>query len=331
MSGILNSKERVMDFIITQEGKRQAGAGNLRVSFASFTDQHTFYETSGSLSIPALASDASDRIFFEAYSRYQDTIIPELEDGTSLRPFKTSDFHVAGNLISEGTFQVGFVNRLQTEVTGGIDLPSTMSNMLGGIECNFTDQRIIGSIDEYSLSNNFVISPKSKQFIEKDTGFFKASTENSAEIHLENISSIFNDRRFSQFPNFLFLPPENMPFPGQATGSVLANYPKLDEDVHNSFNDVFSSLQGSQFETFEFKETSRTNSFFCQVFESKNAGNSLAIDKLSIIDFGNFDDETPGSPESLDSPGRRVFFAGKIRKDATGAETFVCLFTIIID
>ena len=267
MAGILNSKERVMDFIITQEGKRQAGVGQLRVNFASFTDHHTFYETSGSLSIPNLTADASDRIFFEAYSRYQDTIIPELEAGESMRPFKTSDFHVAGNIISEGTFQVGFVNRLSTEVTGGIDLPSTMSNLLSGVEGNFTDQRIIGSIDEYSYNNNFKIYPKEKRFIEKDTGFFKASTENSAEVHLENISSIFNDRRFSQFPNFLFLPPENMPYPGQVTGSVLGNYPKLDEDTHNSFSDVFSSLKGAQFETFEFKETSRTNNFLCQIFE----------------------------------------------------------------
>ena len=64
MAGILNNKERIMDFTITDEGKRQAGQGQMRIKFATFTDYHTFYDVSGSNEFPNLASDASSRVFF---------------------------------------------------------------------------------------------------------------------------------------------------------------------------------------------------------------------------------------------------------------------------
>ena len=64
MSGILDNKKRIMDVVLTKEGRRQMANGDIRIHFASFTDKHTFYEAdavSGS-------SDASDRLFFEASS-----------------------------------------------------------------------------------------------------------------------------------------------------------------------------------------------------------------------------------------------------------------------
>ncbi len=38
MSGILNTKQRIMDTILTQEGKRQLASGELRLNFITFTD-----------------------------------------------------------------------------------------------------------------------------------------------------------------------------------------------------------------------------------------------------------------------------------------------------
>lgn len=329
MAGILDSKERVMDFIITQEGKQQAGQGELRVKFASFTDLHTFYEKSGSLDQPDLADDASNRIFFEPYSRYQDVVVPELEAGYSLRPFRTTDFHIAGKMIASGTFQVGFVDRMNI-LTSSNDfyLSDATPNVLAGITQNFNDLRIVGSIDQYSLSQEFSLSSSRSSFsIDNFTEYFRSSQKDDGVVQLENIPSIFNDRRFSRFPNFLYLPPENLPDPGFVRGQVLADYPKLDEKPMQTLEDILSSLKGKQVAEIIFSSTSRSNNVVCQMFETSNLG----IDKLSVIDFGSFDDEDPGSPVSLASPGRRVFFVGKIRRDVSGAETFVCLFTIIID
>lgn len=327
MAGILDSKERVMDFIITQEGKRQAGQGELKVKFASFTDLHTFYETSGSAEIPQLADDASGRIFFEAFSRYQDVVVPELEAGYSLRPFRTSDFDVVGKSIASGTFQVGFINRIN--VITGSELFQALPNVLNGIEKSFTEQRIIGSIDEYSFSQEFVPQPAQAQFqINDATPYLRTSQDSSdASVNIDDVPSIFNDKRFSRFPNFLYLPPENLPFPGQEIGTKLANYPVLNEKPIQTIEDITNGLTGKQSQTITFDPTSRYNNLVCQIFENS----TLGVDKLSIIDFGTFNDENPGSPEALQSPGRRVLFAGKIRRDSTGAETFICIFTIVID
>lgn len=326
MAGILDSKERVMDFIITQEGKRQAGFGELRVKFASFTDYHTFYETSGSQQIPSLADDATKRIFFEPYSRYQDIVVPELEAGSSLRPFRTSDFTVQGNTVASGTFQTGFIAR--SNIQTGSDLPAIFPEVLNGLEKNFTDQKIISTIDLFSLTNNFSISPSSCNFEESNVKFQKTSGKDS-KIRLEDVASIFNDRRFSHFPNFKYLPPQNLPFPGQLTGSNLASYPKLDEkDFDGSFTSISDVLQGCPSKVFEFSETSRFNNFVCQAFETSEAG----VDKLSVIDFGVLDDNNVRISENLTTrKSKRVLFLGKIRRDSTGAETFLCLFTVVIE
>ena len=61
-----------------------------------------------------------------------------------------------------------------------------------------------------------------------------------------------------------------------------------------------------------------------QMFEYDGA--SGAVKKLSVIDFGEFPDENDPS-----SPGKRVFFVGKIYRDQYGSLTFVNIFTVCFD
>ena len=61
--GILDSKQRFVDTVITAEGRRQLASGDFKVEFATFTDSDTFYEKSGSQSVSA---DLSSRIQLEA-------------------------------------------------------------------------------------------------------------------------------------------------------------------------------------------------------------------------------------------------------------------------
>lgn len=338
MAGILDSKERVMDFIITDEGKRQATSDGLKVRYASFTDYHTYYETSGSLSLPNLASDASSRIFFEAYSRHQDTIVPELIGGVNMTPFRAGQFQVVGGVVADGTFRTGLISSLNVmlatasidgqAVYDGIDYQA-VSGVLNGITQNFNDQRIIGSIDEFSASQNFTLSTDYQEFKIDDLTVYGRTSQKSSNgvVNLEDVPSIFNDKRFSHFPNFEYLPPENVPKPGQEKGDPLGHYPMLNEEPILSLQDVLKDLDGKQKVEIHFDPTSRNNNIVCQVFET----GAKEFTKLSVVDFGTFADETPGSPESLESPDRRVFFVGKVKPDASGAETFLCLFTVIID
>ena len=320
MAGILDSKQRVMDFVITPEGLRQAGTGQMRINFASFTDHHTFYDTSGSLEIPELAADASKRIYFETYNRYQDVIVPELEAGFSLRPFRTADFDVVGGTLASGTLRTGISTH--PNILSGAALANNIEPVLAGITKNFQDQRIVGTIDEFSLFQELVLTPTTGTFkLDSNTLYTRAGKGNMHAVTLDFVPSLFSDRRFAHFPNFKFLPPVNLPRPGEETSSVLGNYVDLGERNVITFDELEATLADKQRIDISFTKTSRKNNLVIQCFEQDNLG----IDKLSIVDFGAFDDA-----ETL-SPGKRVFYIGKIMRDGNGAETFMCIFTVVID
>ena len=319
MAGILNNKERVMDFTITREGKRQAALGEMKIQFATFTDLHTFYETSGSSEIPSLAADASDRIFFEACDRYQDVIVPELEAGFSLRPFRTSDFDIVGGSLVSGSLSTGIVTH--PNILSGSGMADAFPRLLEGITNNFEDQRIVTTIDEFSFYSDIKIAPTTGSFsIDENTEYLR-SQNGAGECELDKIPSIFSDKRFADFPNFKYLPPVNLPRPGETSGIPMGNYPKLNEREIFSLDDLEKSLQGKPSVDFDFTETSRRNNIIAQFFEQDLGG----VEKLSVVDFGEFSDDDPASP------GKRVFYVGKIMRDGSGAETFLCIFTVVLD
>jgi hypothetical protein len=316
MAGILNSKERIIDFVITQEGKRQAGTGELRIKFASFSDYQTYYETSGSNTNSLLAEDASNRIFFEAGSRFQDVIIPELEPGNSIRPFKTSDFQVQGGYVSSGTFDTGITKH--SNVLTGSTLETSVDLLLSDITKNFTDQRIIGTIDDFSSTQNFEAQPSDYKFsIDEKTNYLRS--DEIGEANLDNLPSIFSDKRFSSFPNFKYLPPENLKMPGETKGKPLGNYERLNEKEILSFDEIKNDLKDKQKTQITFSKTSRNNNLAIQFFEQ----NSSLLQKLSIVDYGNVIDHDTNEI-------KRVCYIGKIERDSYGSDTFICLFTLVI-
>ena len=314
MAGILNSKERIIDFIITEEGKRQASSGQMKIEFASFTDMHTFYEASSSvgsgdpIALPGVAADASSRIYFEATNRYQDMIVPELEAGNSLRPFRTADFLFSGKTIASGTFNTGFAKR-DTILTGS-KIVSDAQRSLEGITKNFVDQRILGTTDEFENTSGFQLSLASGSFdITKATKFDKTT---SGLVSLENIPSLFSDKRFSHMPNFTYLPPINTPRPGTSEKVLMGVYPQLNETSIITAQDLENHLKEKKSIEVNFSDTSRDNNIVAQMFEFDSTG----IEKLSIVDFGEFSDNDPYSP------GKRVFFIGKLVRDIAVQKPF---------
>ena len=317
MAGILNNKERLIDFIITEEGKRQATAGQMKFQFVTFTDMHTFYESSGSLE-PDVAEDASDRIFFEAYGKYQDVIVPELEPGNSMRPFRTSDFSIAGQEVASGTFSVGYSTQA-TQLTGSA-LQNDVGRAIHGIGQNFENLGLLATDDPFNTTTGFSLN--------KTTGSFNIwddmPTEKSPSgiVSLATAPSIFSDRRFSHFPNFKYLPPVNVDQPGGDPGAPLGNYPVLNEPIEATYSEFKERLRNMQSTDFTFSDTSRDNNLIGQFFEA----NIMGLEKLSIIDYGEFADNDPLKPS------KRVFFVGKLLRDGVaGAETFLNIFTLVFE
>jgi hypothetical protein len=315
MAGILNNKERMIDFLITKEGKRQATSGQMKIEYASFTDMHTFYDTSGSQ--PSVAADASDRIFFEATNRYQDVVVPELEVGNSLRPFRTNDFVFDGQIVASGTFRVGYQKKL-TVITGS-QIRSIAERSLNGITQNFNDLKILATSDPFAMTSGFELSNTSGSFFFWDDMPMGRSL--NGNVSLEAAESLFADRRFSHFSNFTYLPPINAPVPGSFTGTPIGLYPRLNEPEIVSLGQIQDALKDKQNIEISFTDTSRDNNLVGQIFEFSSKG----INKLSIIDFGEFGDDDPHSP------GKRIFFVGKMYRDSNGAEVFMNIFTVVFD
>lgn len=98
MAGILDNKKRIMDTIVTQEGRRQLSSGNFKIKYASFTDGNTFYEED----LVAGSTDATIRIPFEAVNKFQDNIVFETDDSGNLLKFQGNDveLNADGSIVS---------------------------------------------------------------------------------------------------------------------------------------------------------------------------------------------------------------------------------------
>ena len=312
-----------MDLLVTSEGRRQAAYGQLNVKYATFTDYHVFYESSGSL---GYAEDATDRIMFESSNRYQDVVIPELEPGTTsvAGSFKTEDLIVAGASIASGTFSTGILPSGPIPLSGST-LMSARGRLLEGITKNFKDQRILSTEDTFSTTTGFKINhPLSGTFrhprIHNREDFYNEAGR-SGRISVDSSPSIFRDIKTSHLPNFKFLPPINSTLDPEVPGDPLGVYANLNSEQILTIEDLNSHLESKEMIEIDFEETSLDNNILAQMFEFANG----EIQKLSIIDFGSFPDT------EFHSPDKHVYFIGKIRRDSGNTDTFINLFTVVFD
>ena len=225
MAGILNNKERVIDFFITKTGREQISNGRLIPVFASLTDSHTFYQASSSLE-PNIAEDPTNRIFFEAGDRIQDVIVPELAAGNVMNPFTADDFYVAGSVMAAGTFKTGSVEVLGELLKGPELVNLGPKKIFKTIAKNFKDHRILSTKDEFSDTTDFKLSAHTASFVVSDDMYDFSVGQT---VDLNNIPNLSSDWRFSHLPNFDYLPPVNVAT-GSETGGMgqpLGNYPDL--------------------------------------------------------------------------------------------------------
>ena len=314
MAGILDKKTRFMDSFLTQTGREQLAKGELNFAFATFSDYATFYEESRK--DPSRAADAISRLFFEAANRPQDLIIPEFDaDG--------------GIVFPAGSFDItnGQLKRIDT-LSGSILVTGqemAVSASLAISDCveSFRDMRPLRT-EEASIDDpGFRLSQNEGEFFV--TNNLPISTGAPKQISLSNIESLWQDKRLTHLPNYQFLPPIN-----KTSRKELRNYPKLQQPTPMTYDDLANEL-GSNDPSGEtgvgdpisltFPATSADNNLVCQVWEVCSG----SINKLRAIDLGEFEDSDPLSP------GKHVFFVGKLFEDDGGESTFLNLFTMVFD
>lgn len=308
--GILDNKTRLLDTLLTLEGRRQLASGKMRIEFVSFTDSDTFYEAdlaSGSV-------DPSDRLFLEAASLPHDQIVFEADDAGRLMPYRGSDLGVIdGKIVSSSNGVVSIVT--------GSEFTSLSERLLASSVNNF--QKLYAIRTDDAINNDereFSTNTDSLTFnITTNTPFSKREVK---MINVEQIESLFQDKRLSHVPNFQYLPPVNASAISGGDTTSLGLFPQIGQRKSSlTYDEIVRDLKNKEHSIIEFNPTSLQNNIVCQLFEAKQD----LLQKLEVIDFGDIITNDELSPE------KRVFFVGKVFIDNFGAQTFVNIFTLVFE
>jgi len=300
MAGILNSKQRIMDVIITNNGRRQIADNAFNIRFASFSDHGIFYSDDGT----GVTDDAEDRIMFEAHVSNTDIIIPEINDKNGIS-IDTS----AGSKITNSRFYTSGSTTLNTSTIkkGSINIFSSSAEIIKTAIDNFDRLQIIGTNNGFNEEKYFKITKSKTEFNEPE----------ELIAQLSNLPATFVDKSLANQINFRYMPPV---CDGENGITPLAMYPKLQKEPIRNFDYLLENLyDGSQYDSFDIDSTNSTD-LLCQVFE--NTENEIL--KLAIIDYGSYYNDE-GAFQG------HVYHLGKLYRDKNNISKFVKLFCILFE
>jgi len=321
MSGILDSKQRFVDSVITAEGRRQLASGEFKIEFASFSDADVFYQAdpvSGSI-------DLSQLIQLEAPSDLPtDKIVLES--------------NLFGDVVADIVAGVSSSSGLPISVMGGkvVQFTSSSKNIITGSAYKALAASIISaSLNNYKslspiASEDPFLSDQKLQISRREITFeiTDRNVDDYCALPVADISrdaeSLFQDRHLSHLPNYKYLPPKNKPTPQDPEGKVLFDYPDNSQADIITLQDYENEVRFLPRSDIEFTNTSRENNVVCQVYETSGE----KLNQLVAIDFGEFVTTDPQRPT------KRVYFVGKLYPkdvDKFGNETYVNMFTLEFD
>lgn len=329
MSGILDSKSRVLDTILTQEGKRQIARGDLKVQYISYSDSGTYYArdlTSGS-------ADATTRLHFEQCSLPQDQITFEADDSGNIKPFNNEDVIIKnGQMISYSfnalTASVLTGSMQNVTILTGTEFASTAESLLISAVDNFNKLQLIGTSDKLFEDDGFSIGNNDLTFVINDSVPINDQTQRVVSI--SQLESLFQDIRLCNVKNFAYLPPVNKNVPNTVNKKDsretkeyhLGNYGPWGRTQVNGLTPAQLEFELKHYEysgcsrTITFDPTSLKNRIVGQFFEV----GFDTMKKLDVIDFGQY---------VINGTNKHAFFIGKIVLDDNDSQTFIHLFTLV--
>jgi hypothetical protein len=338
VSGILDNKNRVLDTILTIEGRNQLSQGGIDIAYVSFSDGATFYKAD----IYSGSQDATQRIYLEAGQQPQDQITFQADDNGYVMPFANSEsIQNAGGKIINYTYtgvsgtNIGGGAQSSAASRGG-DFSDQTETLLASSADNFNKLRVLSTVDAFFETGEFLAGPTSITFQINN----KRPISNPAQYstHVSALDSIFSDPRFSNLPNFKFLPPVNKVTDESALGDFgIQDVSKVNFlgayapwGVYSWFFAAALGFDQIAFELYyyqslgymkqiNFDPTSTANNLVGQFFER----NYDTLKKLDIVDYGRHRTGDPSHPTA------HVFFCGKVTVDEKGTDTFIHLFTLV--
>ena len=310
--GLLDPKSRILDVVLTDQGRRALAKNNLKISFYSLSDAATFYQGD----IASGSADATSRVYAEcATDLPQDVISLLVNEARQISGVRstalTGSTSVYGGQLLQGV-------RSSTVLTGS-NFTSTVGQVMSSSLENLRNNFLLGTVDDFFEDDEFVVAPTNVSFTINDSLGGAANQT----VNVSALEGFFQDPLLSHIPNFMYLPPINKPSEEQLTPTLLGEYSSLGGDVVFDYSDIKHEMEESgkqgRLRTFKFDPAPRENNIHLQIFEQTSSG----LGKLDVVDFGTYRGES-GNPV-------RVVFAGKVYLDDFGVETFVRLFTITLE
>lgn len=310
--GILNPKTRVMDVVLTPNGREHLSRGGLKIAYASLTDGQAYYDPS---SISGSYDTATDRVYFESPgSITQDVFSLVTDDTGNLVPANAFGIEIDsdGTIYSGGTAVKGLVS--------GSDFSSAIDGITDLFKSSISYNNIVSSADPLDDTPDFVINPVQGTFY-----IDNSMTEDLAITSIDVADSLFFDRRFANQPQFKFLPPVVKSGGTERKLGVFRNLKRTDDFT---YQDLQSFIFGTNANPIKqrldivVQDSSIDNDMVVQMFEVTPDG----LTKLDAVDFGEVYDT-----KDKNRPQKRVVFFGKVFQDVTDTATYINLFTVVFD
>ncbi len=258
MSGILDKKQRLIDFILTSDGYKQIENGDLRFVYATLTDNEAIYDLKqGEYNVADLNAMP---FFFEANSNFFDKLNTEIDlsqtanfelrteiDGQYIdlrnneyqnalvKPITTVFDKVAASLTDNLLNQ----KIILTDNSFNLDYTSGNNKQISLYVAKINDN-FISLHDDINVNNTFKINLNAISDI-KD--YFTLVNENSLNL---SKTSMLEDDRFQNKLNYLFLPPANMNLEVITKNNKIANSYNLAQEVRKRHKIIFKNLKSTK-------------------------------------------------------------------------------------
>lgn len=258
MSGILDKKQRLIDFILTSDGYKQIENGDLRFVYATLTDNEAIYDLKqGEYNVADLNAMP---FFFEANSNFFDKLNVEIDLRQSanfeLRTEIDGQYIDLRNNEYQNTLTkpiTTIFDKITTSLTDNlvnqnIILTDNAFNLDYVTQRNHEISLYVSKINDSSISltntinnnNDFTIKLNS---ISNITDYFTLVNENSLNL---SKTSMLEDDRFQNKLNYLFLPPTNMNLDVITKNNKIANSYNLAQDLRKKHKIIFKNLKSTK-------------------------------------------------------------------------------------
>jgi ankyrin repeat protein len=255
MSGILDKKQRLVDFILTADGYRQVENGDLRFVYATLTDKDAIYDRrQNEYNVADLDAMSFN---FEASSNFFDKLNSEID----LK--QTANFELRTEIDGQ------YIDLRNNEYQNTLTKPASLifDKISGSFAENLVNQQIILTDNFFNLNletgeNNPISLYVSKINKDKINLNSEINLENqSCSIQLNSLTdyntlcnsnslnlsktSMIEDDRFKNKLNYLFLPPTNMNTEVITRNNKISNSYNLAEDKRDLHKIIFKNFKSN--------------------------------------------------------------------------------------